>query len=105
MQCPRQRKWPPPREIPSAESSTIYSTGMYLYCDKEIAVNAWLLEPDVNSNNSHSNCHSHPRWRRPDPSVIEEYILSIYVCCKIIASNVQQTEPNDWQAIILLLLQ
>ena len=34
-------------------------------CDK-IASNAWLLEPDVNSNNGHSNCHSHARWRRPD---------------------------------------
>ena len=32
-------------------------------------------------------------------SVIEEYTISRYVCCKIIASNVQQTEPNDWQAI------
>ena len=30
--------------------------------------------------------------------------FSRYVCCKIIASNVQQTEPNDWQAIYTIII-
>ena len=96
MPCPWQRKM----AAPKGDSFYWLVDNLFdwdVQYDKKIAFSAWLLEPDVNSNNGHSNCHSHPRWRLPD----RFYYLHCFshVCCKIIASNVQQTEPNDWQAI------
>ena len=92
MQCPRQRKWLPPREIPSTESSTIYSTGMYIVI--KIAFNAWLLEPDVKSNNGHSNCHSLPRWRRPDRFLLKITFFVYMYAAKLklpLSSKLNQT--------------
>ena len=73
------------------------------------------IEPHVNSNNGHSNCHS--RWRRPyrfcywRVHSFKKYSfqrpanwtkrLASYMknkCCTIKAPNVQKNELDDWQA-------
>ena len=72
----------------------------------KIAFNAWLLEPNVNSNNGHSNCHSHSRWRRADRFCYRR-VHSLYIC---MLQNYSFHHPANWTKrlasyIIILLLQ